>query len=53
MIKWSKVLIMGLTYKKNVADIRESPVRWIVEGLSELFVAAGCWRGEWTSLYVP
>jgi UDPglucose 6-dehydrogenase/UDP-N-acetyl-D-galactosamine dehydrogenase len=26
VIKGSKVLIMGLTYKENVADIRESPV---------------------------
>ena len=35
MIKWSKVLIMGLTYTKNIADMWESPVRGIVEGLSE------------------
>ena len=36
--------MMGSAYKENVADIRESPVRWIVEGLSELFVVAGRWR---------
>ena len=35
VIKGSKVLIMGLTYKENVADIRESPARGIVEGLRE------------------
>ena len=35
MIKWSKVLIMGLTYTKNVADTQESPVSGIVERLSE------------------
>jgi hypothetical protein len=44
---------MGLAYKENVADTRESPVSGIVEGLSELFVVAGRWRGAWTSLYVP
>ena len=31
VIKGSKVLIMGLAYKENVADIRESPARGIVE----------------------
>jgi UDPglucose 6-dehydrogenase/UDP-N-acetyl-D-galactosamine dehydrogenase len=35
VIKGSKVLIMGLAYKENVADIRESPARGIVEGLRE------------------
>jgi len=35
VIKGSKVLIMGLTYKENVEDIRESPVRGIVKGLVE------------------
>ena len=38
VIKGSKVLIMGLTYKENVADIRESPARGIVEGLSDFGV---------------
>ena len=38
VIKGSKVLIMGLAYKENVADIRESPARGIVEGLSEFGV---------------
>jgi len=32
VIKGSKVLIMGLAYKENVADTRESPARGIVEG---------------------
>ena len=32
VIKGSKVLIIGLAYKENVADIRESPARGIVEG---------------------
>ena len=35
VIKGSKVLIMGLTYKENVADIREAPVRDIIKGLRE------------------
>lgn len=34
-IKGSKVLIMGLTYKEDVADIRESPVEKMVEELKE------------------
>ncbi len=38
MIKGSRVLIMGLAYKENVADIRESPARGIVEGLAEFGV---------------
>jgi len=43
VIKGSKVLIMGLAYKENVADIRESPARGIVEGLSGVsgFLGAG------------
>ena len=36
VIKGSKVLIMGLTYKENVPDTRESPVREIVRVLEEL-----------------
>jgi len=35
VIKNSKVLIMGLTYKENVPDIRESPVKNIVKELKE------------------
>lgn len=35
VIKGSKVLIMGLTYKENVPDIRETPVRDIIKGLRE------------------
>jgi UDP-N-acetyl-D-galactosamine dehydrogenase len=35
VIKGSKVLIMGLTYKENVADIREAPVREVIKGLRE------------------
>ena len=38
VIKGSKVLIMGLTYKENVADTRESPVREIVKELKEFGV---------------
>jgi UDP-N-acetyl-D-glucosamine/UDP-N-acetyl-D-galactosamine dehydrogenase len=34
-IKGSNVLIMGLTYKEDVADIRESPVEHMVEELKE------------------
>ena len=35
VIKSSKVLIMGLTYKENVPDTRESPVREMVKKLKE------------------
>ena len=38
IIKDSKVLIMGLTYKENVPDTRELPVREIGEGVE------GVWR---------
>jgi UDPglucose 6-dehydrogenase/UDP-N-acetyl-D-galactosamine dehydrogenase len=34
-IKGSDVLIMGLTYKENVADIRESPVEDMVHELKD------------------
>jgi len=39
VIKGSRVLIMGLAYKENVADIRESPVRGIIKELKEYGVA--------------
>ena len=35
VIKSSKVMIMGLTYKENVPDTRESPVREMVKELKE------------------
>jgi len=35
VIKDSKVLIMGLTYKENVPDTRESPVKDIIKELKE------------------
>jgi len=35
VIKGSKVLIMGLTYKENVADTRETPVKEIIRELKE------------------
>jgi UDP-N-acetyl-D-glucosamine/UDP-N-acetyl-D-galactosamine dehydrogenase len=38
VIKGSSVLIMGLTYKENVPDIRESPVEEIVIELKEFGV---------------
>ncbi len=38
VIKGSKVLIMGLTYKENVPDTRESPAREIVKELQEFGV---------------
>jgi len=38
VIKGSKVLIMGLTYKENVPDTRESPVREMVKELKEFCV---------------
>jgi UDP-N-acetyl-D-glucosamine/UDP-N-acetyl-D-galactosamine dehydrogenase len=34
-IKGSKVVIMGLTYKENVPDTRETPVRGIIEELAQ------------------
>ena len=39
VIKGSKVLIMGLTYKENVPDTRESPVREMVKELKEFGVS--------------
>ena len=38
VIKGSSVLIMGLTYKENVPDIRESPVEVMVKVLKEFGV---------------
>jgi len=38
VIRNSKVLIMGLTYKENVPDIRESPVRDMIKELKEFKV---------------
>lgn len=38
VIKGSKVLIMGLTYKEDVPDTRESPVREMVKELQEFGV---------------
>ena len=35
VIKGSHVLVMGLTYKEDVPDIRESPVRGIIKELRE------------------
>ena len=35
VLKDSKVLIMGLTYKENVPDTRESPVKGIIKELKE------------------
>ena len=35
VIKGSKVLIMGLTYKENVADTRETPAKEIIKALKE------------------
>jgi UDPglucose 6-dehydrogenase/UDP-N-acetyl-D-galactosamine dehydrogenase len=35
VIKDSKVLIMGLSYKENVADTRETPAAYIIKELSE------------------
>jgi UDP-N-acetyl-D-galactosamine dehydrogenase len=38
VIKGSRVLIMGLTYKENVPDIRETPVREMIDELKEFGV---------------
>jgi UDP-N-acetyl-D-galactosamine dehydrogenase len=35
VIKESKVLIMGLTYKENVADTRETPLKQVIKELKE------------------
>jgi UDPglucose 6-dehydrogenase/UDP-N-acetyl-D-galactosamine dehydrogenase len=35
VIRNSKVLIMGFTYKQNVTDTRETPVRELIKGLRE------------------
>ncbi len=39
VIKGSRVLIMGLTYKKDVADTRECPIKGVVRQLREYGVA--------------
>ena len=41
VIKGSKVLIMGLTYKENVPDTRESPVREMVRVAHDEFREMG------------
>ena len=38
MIKSSKVLVMGLTYKENVPDTRETPVVEMIRVLKEFGV---------------
>jgi len=38
IIKGSRVLIMGLTYKENVPDVRESPARSLIKELKEFKV---------------
>jgi len=38
VIRESKVLIMGLTYKENVSDTRESPIREMVKELKEFLI---------------
>ncbi len=38
VIRGSRVLIMGLTYKENVADTRESPLKEIIKELKEFGV---------------
>lgn len=35
VVKGSKVLIMGLTFKENVPDVRETPAREMIKELSE------------------
>jgi UDPglucose 6-dehydrogenase/UDP-N-acetyl-D-galactosamine dehydrogenase len=35
VIKGSKVLIMGLTYKENVPDTRETPIKEVIKDLKE------------------
>ena len=40
VINGSKVLIMGLTYKENVLDTRESPLKEMVKELKEFGVEA-------------
>ncbi len=35
VIKGSRVVIMGLTYKENVADIRETPVKELIKQLKD------------------
>jgi len=35
IIKGSKVLIMGLTFKENVSDVRETPVKEVIKELKE------------------
>ena len=43
VIKGSKVLIMGLTFKENVPDVRETPVREMIRELSKYEVKIFGW----------
>ncbi len=38
VIKGSRVLVMGLTYKENVPDVRETPVKQMIKELREYHV---------------
>ena len=44
-VKSKKVLVIGLSYKPNVADIRESPVIYLIEQLRKAG-AEVCWHDE-------
>jgi len=38
VIKGSRILIMGLTYKENVADTRETPLKQVIKELKEYHI---------------
>lgn len=44
VLKRSKVLVMGLTYKENVPDIRESPAVHLIEALKEYQIEVYGWE---------
>ncbi len=44
VLKRSKVLVMGLTYKENVPDIRESPAFHLIEALKEYQIEVYGWE---------
>ena len=37
-VQWSRVLILGLTFKENVPDFRNSKISWVIKELKEFWI---------------
>jgi UDP-N-acetyl-D-glucosamine dehydrogenase len=55
-LKGKKVLVVGVAYKRNVADTRETPAEHLIEALNEMGAVVtwsdevvGSWKGQSTS----